>query len=552
MLDELIHLWKRVRVRAHHAKEDVMAKVKPSDDNDERAPTPDDGDAGADTDTDEEMELAGDNGGREANGRGALPRARFKDLQVKLRRVTGTRCVIGVDIELDLEDVQRRTRAGREVEADELDAADAAGSEDDGAFALASNDEHDQLDELERDDAGDERDGIELASGDADEVDLDEEVDEDEREDAGAARFANDDAYAMSADDEDEAELDAEEPADAEPARPMSAMSAMSATSATSTMAARPTASAAGARVRLADVQPGQHNRSVLIVQRALSRAVKLDYSSGAGQFGPRTTAAYGRWQRKCGVAASGKPDAVTLRKLGQRYGFEVDTSAPTPTRLRFDHKRFLQAYVHVFGQLEPHARTGLDTLLTAAERDPKLTDVRWLAYMLATVMHECGRQWRPIREATRGRGKPYGKPVVVVDPQGHRHVNAYYGRGYVQLTLKPNYQKMGRLLKNRLLYEPDLALRPVIAYRIMSIGMIRGLFTQHKLADYIHGNKTDYVNARRIIHGIERAQLIARYASRFERMLRHSQIRRPAPRGLPNGVPSPRPPGGGHATAMA
>jgi hypothetical protein len=517
-----------------------MAGVKPSDDNDERASMPDDGDASADTD--EEMELAGDDGGREAKGRGALPRTRFKDLQVKLRRVSGTRCVIGVDIELDLEGVQRRAQPGRGLAADELDAGDEeAGANDDGAYALAGNDDHG---EPERDDAGNELDGIELASGDGDEADLAEQADDDEREDAGAARFANDDAYAMSADDDDGRDTD--EPADAGPARAMSAMSA------TRTMAAQPPASTPGARVRFADVQPGQHNRSVLIVQRALSRAVRLDYSSGPGYFGPRTKAAYGRWQRRCGVAASGKPDPITLRKLGERYGFKVDTSVPVPPRLRFDHRRFLQAYVHVFGQLESRARAGLDLLLTAAERDPKLTDVRWLAYMLATVMHECGREWRPVREATRGRGKPYGKPVVVVDPQGHRHVNTYYGRGYVQLTLKSNYEKMGRLLNNRLLYEPDLALRPVIAYRIMSIGMIRGLFTQHKLADYIHGNRTDYVNARRIIHGIERAQLIARYASRFERMLRHSQIRPSAPRGLPNGVPAPRPAGGGHAIAMS
>ena len=199
----------------------------------------------------------------------------------------------------------------------------------------------------------------------------------------------------------------------------------------------------------------------------------------------------------------------------------------PKPrAKLKIDRKKFFQAYNATFGKLDRKQMQGLHALLAAAEADPHLTDIRWLAYMLATVQHECGGRWRPIREFTRGKGMKYGKPVVVKDPQGKKYRNVYYGRGYVQLTWDFNYRKMGKLLKNRLLYEPDLALRPSVAYKIMSEGMRRGTFTQRKLSDYIHGKKADYVGARWIINGTDRNVKIARNAVKLEKILRRSVVR--------------------------
>jgi lysozyme len=86
-------------------------------------------------------------------------------------------------------------------------------------------------------------------------------------------------------------------------------------------------APAASPGVRVADVQPGNKNPSVLIVQKALAKAVGLDYSSGPGNFGARTRKAYAEWQRKSGFsgsAADGKPGIQTLKLLGDKYGFKV------------------------------------------------------------------------------------------------------------------------------------------------------------------------------------------------------------------------------------
>jgi len=79
--------------------------------------------------------------------------------------------------------------------------------------------------------------------------------------------------------------------------------------------------------VSVSKVQPGRSGPQVLIVQRALAKAVALDYSSGPGVFGPYTRAAYKRWQVSLGYSgldANGVPGLKSLSALGSRYGFRV------------------------------------------------------------------------------------------------------------------------------------------------------------------------------------------------------------------------------------
>jgi predicted chitinase len=204
---------------------------------------------------------------------------------------------------------------------------------------------------------------------------------------------------------------------------------------------------------------------------------------------------------------------------------------------MRFDRQKFFDAYTAAFGTLKPDPQAGLDALLTAAEADQDITDIRWLAYMLATVKHECAGTWRAIEEYGKGKGRKYGTPVTVTDPEGRSFTNVYYGRGFVQLTWKDNYQTMGQALKNRLVYEPALALNSDVAYRIMSLGMRKGSFTGKKLADYIAGDKCDYVNARKIINGLDQAERIAGYATKLEAVLRASAVA-----AVPGGVPTLQP----------
>ena len=145
-------------------------------------------------------------------------------------------------------------------------------------------------------------------------------------------------------------------------------------------------------------------------------------------------------------------------------------------------------------------------------------TDIRWLAYMLATIYHETGATMQPIREWGRGKGLKYGIPDKITG-------KTYYGRGWVQLTWKANYRKMGELLGVDLVNDPDLALRPDIATEILFEGMLteksyRGDFTGRSLEQYFNETTEDPFNARRIINGMDKSKLIASYYEEFKKAL--------------------------------
>lgn len=207
---------------------------------------------------------------------------------------------------------------------------------------------------------------------------------------------------------------------------------------------------------------------------------------------------------------------------------------------MKFDRQKFYDAYAAAFGALPDSKKAGLDALLSAAEADADITDIRWLAYMFATVKHECADTWKPIEEYGKGKGRKYGVAVTVTDPDGKTFSNVYFGRGYVQLTWDYNYRNMGKVLNNRLLYEPGLALDADVAYRIMSYGMRNGSFTGAKLSRFISGGACDYVNARKIINGLDQADRIAGYAKKLEQILRASAVAA-VPGGVPV-VPQPTP----------
>lgn len=82
------------------------------------------------------------------------------------------------------------------------------------------------------------------------------------------------------------------------------------------------------ASVIAAKFKKGAKNDSaVLVLQRALAAEVGLDYSTGPGTAGPRTKAAYKKWQERLGFTgadADGIPGYVSLSRLGARRGFVV------------------------------------------------------------------------------------------------------------------------------------------------------------------------------------------------------------------------------------
>lgn len=186
------------------------------------------------------------------------------------------------------------------------------------------------------------------------------------------------------------------------------------------------------------------------------------------------------------------------------------------------DHDIYFREHRRHFGRLRQDQVDGIALILDGMAADRPLIDVRHAAYMLATTWHETDQTMQPIREYGRGRGKRYGKP----GPHGGQ---IPYGRGYVQLTWDVNYERADAelALGGALIADYDLALDPAIAYRIMSRGMLAGWFTGRRLSHYIHGVRKDYVNARRIINGTDRAAEIAGIACTFETILRAAEKKR-------------------------
>lgn len=154
-------------------------------------------------------------------------------------------------------------------------------------------------------------------------------------------------------------------------------------------------------------------------------------------------------------------------------------------------------------------------------------TDVRHLAYVLATAFHETAREMQPITE--RGSREYFNKyePTTKIGRElGNRQLGdgyRYRGRGFVQLTGRANYTKAGDFLGIDLIKSPDRALEFPIAVKIMFGGMEEGWFTGKKLNDYFNISRDDALHARAIINAMDHAAQIAKYYNEFLRAINAS-----------------------------
>jgi hypothetical protein len=144
------------------------------------------------------------------------------------------------------------------------------------------------------------------------------------------------------------------------------------------------------------------------------------------------------------------------------------------------------------------------------------MDDVRWLAYILATVYHECAMTMWPITE--------YGSQSYL---QGKDYW-PYIGRGFVMITWEENYRNASQQLSltgtRDLVEHPELALDSLISARILFRGMAEGWFTGKKLGQYFNATKEDPENARQIVNGNDDDKLIAGYYDTFLAALETAQ----------------------------
>lgn len=174
-----------------------------------------------------------------------------------------------------------------------------------------------------------------------------------------------------------------------------------------------------------------------------------------------------------------------------------------------------------------------VDTLIGISDFSNKsgVSDKNHLAYIFATALHESyspskNSDWLPPREGFAKTNEGAVAAVTALYNKGIIRYNYalpdkvtglnYYGRGYVQCTFPENYKRMGERLGVDLYGNPDLMLDRGVAVKALVIGMVEGLYTGKKLSDYDSDSGFDFVEARRIINGKDRAEHIADIACKF------------------------------------
>lgn len=132
-------------------------------------------------------------------------------------------------------------------------------------------------------------------------------------------------------------------------------------------------------------------------------------------------------------------------------------------------------------------------------------------AYVLATACWESARTMEAVREA-----------FWLSEDWRRKNLRYYpwYGRGLVQLTWEANYIKMQDRIGVDLTTNPDVVMRPDLSVKILVLGMREGLFTGRAVGDYVTLQRSDYIGARRVVNGTDKAGPIAELAEEYDAAL--------------------------------
>lgn len=196
--------------------------------------------------------------------------------------------------------------------------------------------------------------------------------------------------------------------------------------------------------------------------------------------------------------------------------------------------------------------------MVTLAKRLGLQQWTQW-AYIMGTIQHETGSTYKPIRECYSQFGASYCNGYTA-------RYSGYYGRGYVQLTWQSNYKNFAvraaschqcwrrgqaaaaaadatatmrqpplhaaprphptqGIMACPLDSTPDLAMLPDVSLFVTVYGMRFGSFTGRKLDSYVSGTpsassatrRAQYVAARAVVNGSDKADTIAGYALAWE-----------------------------------
>jgi len=168
--------------------------------------------------------------------------------------------------------------------------------------------------------------------------------------------------------------------------------------------------------------------------------------------------------------------------------------SLPAPSNLKFDPVALQVNLKNSLGTYFKDSQMEGYFKIIAEFQKQGFNDIRWLAYILATTLHETAHTMKPVKE--------YGSEAYLKSKKYYPWV----GRGYVQLTWDYNYAKYG------IRDDMDKAMDPDFAAFIIIDGMTKGKFSGPKLSQFFTTKVDDPFNARTIVNGLDMAGLIRDY----------------------------------------
>jgi hypothetical protein len=183
-------------------------------------------------------------------------------------------------------------------------------------------------------------------------------------------------------------------------------------------------------------------------------------------------------------------------------------------------------------GKLSHSQVDGMESLLDVWDKHfagaadiPNPTD--HLAYDLATAFHETAKSMQPITEYGQvSYFDKYNPGTKLGEQLGNTEKGDGYrfrGEGHVQNTGRRNALKATTRLNEMfglgidLVANPEQRRDPFVSAMSLFLGNKEGWWTGKKLGDYLIPGRPDFVNARRVVNGTDKAATIAGYAAKFK-----------------------------------
>jgi len=153
---------------------------------------------------------------------------------------------------------------------------------------------------------------------------------------------------------------------------------------------------------------------------------------------------------------------------------------------------------------------------IIAAAKTQQLTTAQ-IAYILATAEHESD-SFNTLEEYARGNQyegrNDLGNTQAGDGPR-------FKGRGYVQLTGRRNYMRYTEITGIELVKLPIILMNwPALSVFVIVDGMMRGVYTERRLGEFVNSSQADFFNARQVVNDHDCAQKIADHANDWIKQL--------------------------------